>query len=292
MVGQMISNRSILKALLTVVVFCCGITPAFAAEPVAAWCEEPGDPNHPLSFEAMTLGALLPLEIRTHPTKAVQAISDVFEQQQKELMRSDKATAGDPVKLQAFRNILKKQIGSGKLRNHFEFTEADSGDILEWPKEGESLEFDCETEKPSGLVKNNPQKANIGYAARLVFVILGEQLQSADEIYSRHVDQRAGEYESYLKDGLAMWPWELAVNGWGQDYSDLFKAAPRWQWVVARPSAGFEIVWPNRKEARLEASIGVEPLGFVHAKHGKNQRQKPRHWPPSPLSSYCDARQT
>jgi hypothetical protein len=264
MVGQMISNRSILKTLLTVVVFCCGITPAFAAEPVAAWCEEPGDPNHPLSFEAMTLGALLPLEIRTHPTKAVQAISDVFEQQQNELELSNKAVADDPY-LRAFREILEKQIAGENRQEYFRFTPGDSSDDLILPSEDEALEFDCENETPAKLmgIDSNPQKANIGYAAYLVTVVLSEQLESFDKIYSTRVEERAGEYERYLKDGLAMWPWELAVNGWGQDYNDLFTAAPRWQWVVARPSAGFEIVWPNRKEARLEASIGVEPLGFV-----------------------------
>lgn len=262
MVGQMISNRSILTTLLTVVVFCCGITPAFAAKPVEPWCGEPGDPTHPLSFEAMARGALLPPEIRTHPTKAVQAISKVFEQQQNELELSNKAVADDPY-LRAFREILEKQIAGENLKRYFQFTEGDSGDELILPPEKEPLEFDCENETPAKLVGINQQKTNIGYAAYLVFVVLSEQLKAFDQIYSTRVEERAGEYERYLKDGLAMWPWELAVNGWGQDYNDLFTAAPRWQWVVARPSAGFEIFWPNRSEARLEASIGVEPLGFV-----------------------------
>lgn len=260
----MVDKMAIVKTLLTVAFLFFGIIPAFSA--VTPWCGEEGDPNHPLSFEAMARGALLPPEIRTHPVKAVQAISDVFKQQQKKLMLSDKAVAEDRDKLeqlQAFSNILEKQIADGNLKDHFQFSQRDAGDVLVWPTEQKKLVFDCDNEKPASLVVSDPQKANIGYAAYLVFVVLSEQLQKFDEIYDKRVEERANEYERYLKDGLAMWPWELAVNGWGQDYNDLFTEAPRWQWVVARPSAGFELVWANRKEAALEASVGVEPLGFV-----------------------------
>ncbi len=254
------NNRIMLKTLLTAVIFCCGIAPAFSA--VSPWCGEQGDPDYPLSFEAMARGALLPPEIRAHPGKALQAISNVFEQQQNELLLSDRATAEASV-LQAFRRILKKQIAGEPLKNHFHFSQRDSGDVLVWPTEQKELVFDCDNEAPASLVDSDPQKASIGYAAYLVFVVLSKQLQAFDKYYSKQVSVRADEYEGYLKDGLPMWPWELAVNGWGQDYKDLFTEAPRWQWVVARPSAGLELVWPNRKEANLEASLGIEPLGFV-----------------------------
>ena len=249
-------------ALLSILIFFLSITPAFSA--VAPWCDETGDPHHPLSFETMAQGPLLPPEIRRNPIKAVQAISNVFEREQNELMLSGKEAANDP-NLLAFRHVLQKQIAGENLKNHFQFSiDPVSGNAkLIWPREGRQLIFDCVTETPTKLVVNNPQKANIGYAASLVFIVLSEQLQQFDKYYSDRVSERANEYQRYLTNGLPMWPWELAINGWGRDYHDLFNAAPRWQWVVFRPSAGFELTWPNRKEAKLEASVGVEPIGFV-----------------------------
>ena len=68
--------------------------------------------------------------------------------------------------------------------------------------------------------------------------------------------------EDLLKNGLAMWPWELWLNGLRlseRDADPLFRT----QWVVFRPSAGIEIDLRNRASADLQASVMLEPLGFV-----------------------------
>ncbi|MBI1424241.1 MAG: hypothetical protein GC149_12290 [Gammaproteobacteria bacterium] len=250
------------QIVFSVIVFVFGIASAAAA--VSPWCDEAGDPNYPLSFEAMARGALLAPDVRRDPVKAVQAISNVFEREENTLVVSGKAAANDP-DVQAFRKVLQAQIGGENLKNYFQFsTDPVSGNArLIWPKESRQVVFNCASETPGKLIVSNPQKANIAYAASVVFTVLSEQLQSFDKYYSAQVRTRAEEYMHYMTDGLPMWPWELAINGWGQDYQDLFAAAPRWQWVVVRPSVGLELNWPNRKQAKLEASVGVEPIGFV-----------------------------
>lgn len=255
-------NTAIVRAVVSVIVLMVSIVQAYAA--VSPWCSEQGDPNYPLAFEAMAQGALLSPEVRHNPVKAVQAIRNVYEQQETALILSGRAAANDP-DAQAFRRILQAQISGENRKSDFQFsTDPASGNArLIWPGEGRQVVFDCASETPTKLMATNPQKANIGYAANLVFTVLGEQLQAFDTYYSAQVSKRADEYMRYMTNGLPMWPWELAINGWGQDYHDLFAAAPRWQWVVVRPSAGLELSWASRRQAKLEASLAVEPIGFV-----------------------------
>ena len=59
-----------------------------------------------------------------------------------------------------------------------------------------------------------------------------------------------------------MWPWELWLNGLrlsDKDADPLFRT----QWVVLRPSAGIEIDLRSQASADLQASVMLEPLGFV-----------------------------
>jgi hypothetical protein len=68
--------------------------------------------------------------------------------------------------------------------------------------------------------------------------------------------------EDLLKNGLAMWPWELWLNGLRlseRDADPLFRT----QWVFLRASAGIEIDLRNQASADLQASVMLEPLGFV-----------------------------
>ena len=69
--------------------------------------------------------------------------------------------------------------------------------------------------------------------------------------------------ESLLENGLPMWPWELWLNGLrlsARDSDPLFRT----QWVFMRPTAGIEIDTRNRASGDLNASVAIEPVGFVH----------------------------
>jgi len=68
--------------------------------------------------------------------------------------------------------------------------------------------------------------------------------------------------EDMLKNGLAMWPWELWLNGLRlskKDSDPLFRT----QWVFMRPTAGIEIDTYSQASADLQASVALEPVGFV-----------------------------
>jgi len=68
--------------------------------------------------------------------------------------------------------------------------------------------------------------------------------------------------EDLLKNGLAMWPWELWLNGLRLSESDADPLFRR-QWVLLRPSAGIEVDLRSQASADLQASVMLEPLGFV-----------------------------
>ena len=167
--------------------------------------------------------------------------------------------------MEAFERLLQAQLTGENLKPYFQFsTDPTTGDAkLSWPKENMTIVFNCAEETPKQLETSNPEKANIGYASYLVFTVLSEQLEAFDLYYNERVANRADEYERYMNNGLPMWPWELVVNSWGESYKDLLQSAPQWQWIVARPGAGFEVIWPNQQDANIEASVGIEPIGFV-----------------------------
>lgn len=76
------------------------------------------------------------------------------------------------------------------------------------------------------------------------------------------LEKASRDAEDLLKNGLAMWPWELWLNGLrlsDKDADPLFRT----QWVVLRPSAGIEIDLRSQASADLQASVMLEPLGFV-----------------------------
>lgn len=76
------------------------------------------------------------------------------------------------------------------------------------------------------------------------------------------LEKASRDAEDLLKNGLAMWPWELWLNGLRlseKDTDPLFRT----QWVVLRPSAGIEIDLRSQASADLQASVMLEPLGFV-----------------------------
>lgn len=77
------------------------------------------------------------------------------------------------------------------------------------------------------------------------------------------IDKQSIAYEALLKNGLAMWPWELFLNGkrlGSKDSDPIFLT----QWIFMRPTAGIEINTRNRATANFDVSVGIEPIGFVH----------------------------
>jgi hypothetical protein len=79
---------------------------------------------------------------------------------------------------------------------------------------------------------------------------------------AKRLKEAARDAEDMLKNGLAMWPWELWLNGLRLSKADE-KPLFRTQWVFMRPTAGIEIDTYSQASADLQASVALEPLGFV-----------------------------
>jgi len=83
-----------------------------------------------------------------------------------------------------------------------------------------------------------------------------------EKIRADAVTDTSQKAEALLKNGLAMWPWELWANGLRlseRDSDRLFRT----QLILMRPTAGIEIDTHNRASADLHASVMLEPFGFV-----------------------------
>lgn len=76
------------------------------------------------------------------------------------------------------------------------------------------------------------------------------------------IAQRERQATNLLKNGLTMTPWEMKLNEVFLS-SDDAKNGFRQQLILFRPSGGAEINMRSRASADLNASLAVEPLGFV-----------------------------
>lgn len=122
-------------------------------------------------------------------------------------------------------------------------------------------EASCET-LPEVLKDSSPALFAI-YTAAETITLVGRTAALDDPSTAKRIASRYSEYDSWLlSDGLPQWPWELWLNGKLID-TDIKKSPPRWQWVLARPSAGMDLSYPRDEEADVVPSLGVELIGFV-----------------------------
>jgi hypothetical protein len=120
---------------------------------------------------------------------------------------------------------------------------------------GQTITIPCAPTMPQQLI----DLATVALVAEWMRVKGELPLQRAR---AESVKKAARDAEDLLKNGLAMWPWELWLNGLRLSKDD---ARPlfRTQWVVMRPTAGIEIDTYSQASADLQASVALEPLGFV-----------------------------
>ena len=119
----------------------------------------------------------------------------------------------------------------------------------------ETITISCAPSVPQYLVE-------VATAALLAERIRIEHELPAMKTRAAILEKASRDAEDLLKNGLAMWPWELWLNGLRlseKDADPLFRT----QWVVLRPSAGIEIDLRSQASADLQASVMLEPLGFV-----------------------------
>lgn len=107
-----------------------------------------------------------------------------------------------------------------------------------------------------------PYQANLAAVSLMTGWVRGQQRLPDIEARARFVAEQSHAHEALLTNGLPMWPWELWANGLRLGESD-WEPLFRTQWVLLRPTVGVAMGTRSRAEADLDASVGIEPLGFV-----------------------------
>jgi len=238
---------------------------AGAAENQIIWCGWQADPAHPLSWAAVR-NELQPLLVNKNYRGAYQLILAKYRHAQQAVRERTPNAVSFEAELQDF-------MGGTTGRTSFQFIDRgppDDDSRLLLKARTIAITFPCRPDTKLGLdgvyatfASKFPEQTNIGYAANLIFVASGKELENLLGPAADVIDNRATGYRGLLLDGFPMWPWELYVNGKLFGMHSLESPVPRYQVVFLRPSVGMEVTWPSREEAEAEASIGVEPIGFV-----------------------------
>jgi hypothetical protein len=117
------------------------------------------------------------------------------------------------------------------------------------------LEINCRESVPRYVVE-------IVTVAQVAGILKTRQREKDFRVLAAAVAQQAHDVDNLLKNGLPMWPWELWANGKRLPKSDaepLFRS----QWVLLRPTAGMAVDTRSRADGDLQASVGIEPVGFI-----------------------------
>jgi hypothetical protein len=167
------------------------------------------------------------------------------------------ATLGEAEKTdERNRRFIANIVRASALRpNALDVSRGEPGkEVLFRTRPEDRIELDC-----AALTRREADMAAVALLARWV---RGQELLPELAQRARFVAEQSKAHEALIENGLPMWPWELWLNGkrlGASDWEPLFKT----QWVLARPSVGVEINTRNRAEGNLEASVGIEPIGFV-----------------------------
>lgn len=222
------------------------------------WCD--GDetiPSNPLSITALEQ-RIVSLGIESSHDDIVNLVKTTFLSRQTQI---DLVEGSDEqVYLDDFLSLIRDNDGP----EDFGFTHQERnnrGVLLKLPTQ--PLIISCDT-TPKQLKESSPTQANIALASHAIHVFGYDIVTGALPVVVSAIDGISLSYRNWLLDqGLAQWPWELAVNGWRISSDPYNEPAPRTQLIFMRPSAGLEFSWTSQSNADVEASVGIEPIGLV-----------------------------
>ncbi|MDZ7685729.1 MAG: hypothetical protein U5O39_12555 [Gammaproteobacteria bacterium] len=131
---------------------------------------------------------------------------------------------------------------------------------------------------------SDPVAQNLAYTLYTLEQISATGLAEAMQLASIRAKATFKSYESWVNDGLPMWPWELFVNGFRMD--DFAKPAPRQQWVFFRPNIAPALITGSEKTAELDYGLTLE-IGNVWYRGTGYKRMVGVVWPwqRSPMSA-------
>jgi hypothetical protein len=120
----------------------------------------------------------------------------------------------------------------------------------------------CET-TPDSLSRNRPVLYSVYEAAETVHLVGRSISVGSHTDIAKFLSSNYSAYNAWLvTDGLPQWPWELWLNG-KMVSNDILEPAPLKQWILARPSVGIDLSYPNQENADAVPSFALEVLGFV-----------------------------
>ncbi|MDD3764078.1 MAG: hypothetical protein PHP86_12390 [Nevskiales bacterium] len=144
------------------------------------------------------------------------------------------------------------------------------------PAHGINIDFsvDCDTDDPAAYERNHPEQTGILYANELI-----SQYVTVDQwaALAAAAQANAALYQSLLDDGLAMWPWELWLNGLAAS-PDVSRPPPAWQWVALRPSIGLDLSYPRQADADSASNRSVSSAMRARAPTATRAGGGLRHW--------------
>jgi hypothetical protein len=252
-------------SLRQILVSCIAILTSGLAFADPVWCE--GDDTidgHPLNHEILRAELIASGSAGTRDSM-VEFVGHRFEMAQARvgIVSND----SDQQYLNAYRHLLTENDGP----EAFIFTHDPINEIAYLTITNENvdefgyvdIEIDC-TEAPDQLNEDRPTLVNIALTSHAIALFQQEILGKVLEPVVASIDQINMSHKNWLLDqGLRQWPWEMAINGLVYRRSPFNADAPRSQIVLFRPSAGLELQWESQSDASVDASVGIEPIGYV-----------------------------
>lgn len=155
--------------------------------------------------------------------------------------------------VQTFVEVLQGASGEGFAHFQIGRVPGKNAEIV-FRDTGADIEFDC--------AKLEQYQIDMASVSLVTAVILQQRAVPEFQARAEAVAAQSRKHENLVKNGLAMWPWELWLNGKRLGEGDASRLFDR-QIVFMRPSAGIAMNTRDQASASMDAALALEPIGFV-----------------------------
>jgi len=240
--------KILLPALRTALLALLFLAPPSWAQDVARICGKPVTPSAP--FERQALIDQTAADMAAGQTQA--ALDKLAASYEQTLRPAERGTPESTAFLQQLRAPTSRWSALWEISND------DDGNAVLFERDATARKVVIRCDTPPAA--NFHDMAAI---ASYVHVALAAQEAEPKMQQFAALKKQAMDHENLIRNGFPMWPWELWLNGRRLGKSD---AAPlfKTQYIFFRPTAGVEINTRSREDADLEASLAIEPIGFIH----------------------------
>jgi hypothetical protein len=133
----------------------------------------------------------------------------------------------------------------------------------------EPLQISCSVFKPDA---SPSYEQAISYALDAMGrVASGDTLKEMQKVAAAVAGRTYETYERMVFDGLAMWPWEMWLNGKFVP-SDFKQPAPLHQLTFFRPNASPAMKFDGEDDSEIDYGFTLEPIGYVQYRDSSYKR--------------------